>query len=177
MIVISDTTPIISFLKIDRLDLLETLFDIVQIPKSVFAELTGNSKYKAEAEIIKNSTFIRVMDDIDEDYVSLLRRSAGLDLGESEAIYLSDNKKADLFLMDEIRGREVAIRIRLNDSYIIFFCLFDSIGKDMHPLRLILTIMPTPKILKHRFHSSIQRQAMFPVFDWGIVAVSRDCEF
>ena len=76
MIVISDTTPIISFLKIDRLDLLETLFDIVQIPRSVFAELTGNSKYKAEAEIIKNSTFIRVMDDIDEDYVSLLRRSA-----------------------------------------------------------------------------------------------------
>ena len=111
MIVISDTTPIISFLKIDRLDLLETLFDIVQIPKSVFAELTGNSKYKAEAEIIKNSTFIRVMDDIDEDYVSLLRRSAGLDLGESEAIYLSDNKKADLLLMDEIRGREVAIRM------------------------------------------------------------------
>jgi len=111
MIVISDTTPIISFLKIKRLDLLKTLFEIVQIPKSVFAELTENIKYRDEAEIIKNSMFIHVIDDIDENYVSLLRRSAGLDLGESEAIYLADNKKADLLLMDEARGREVAIRM------------------------------------------------------------------
>ena len=93
MIVISDTTPLISFLKIKRLDLLKTLFEIVQIPKSVFAELTENIKYRDEAEIIKNSIFIHVIDDIDENYVSLLRRSAGLDLGESEAIYLADNKK------------------------------------------------------------------------------------
>ena len=56
MIVISDTTPIISFLKIKRLDLLKTLFEIVQIPKSVFAELTENIKYRDEAEIIKNTT-------------------------------------------------------------------------------------------------------------------------
>lgn len=111
MIVISDTTPIISFLKIKRLDLLKTLFEIVQIPKSVFAELTENIKYRDEAEIIKNSIFIRVIDDIDENYVSPLRRSAGLDLGESEAIYLADNKKADLLLMDEARGREVASRM------------------------------------------------------------------
>lgn len=111
MIVISDTTPIISFLKIKRLDLLKTLFEIVQIPKSVFAELTENIKYRDEAEIIKNSIFIHVIDDIDENYVSLLRRSAGLDLGESEAIYLADNKKADLLLMDEARGREVASRM------------------------------------------------------------------
>lgn len=54
MIVISDTTPLISFLKIKRLDLLKTLFEIVQIPKSVFAELTENIKYRDEAEIIKN---------------------------------------------------------------------------------------------------------------------------
>ena len=111
MIVISDTTPLISFLKIKRLDLLKTLFEIVQIPKSVFAELTENIKYRDEAEIIKNSIFIHVIDDIDENYVSLLRRSAGLDLGESEAIYLADSKKADLLLMDEARGREVAIRM------------------------------------------------------------------
>ena len=39
MIVISDTTPLISFLKINRLDLLEKLFCTVQIPKGVFAEL------------------------------------------------------------------------------------------------------------------------------------------
>ena len=113
MIVISDTTPLISLLKIDRLNLLEKLFGAVQIPKAVFAELTENPKYTSEAEIIRNSPFIQVADEIDENYVSLLRRSTGLDLGESEAIYLSDVKKADLLLMDEVRGREVAVRMGL----------------------------------------------------------------
>lgn len=111
MIVISDTTPLISLLKIDRLNLLEKMFGTVQIPKGVFAELTDNPKYESEAEIIRNSAFIEVVEEVDENYVSLLRRSTGLDLGESEAIYLSDNKKADLLLMDEVRGREVAVRM------------------------------------------------------------------
>lgn len=36
MIVISDTTPLISFLKIDRLDLLKTIFEAVQIPRYLY---------------------------------------------------------------------------------------------------------------------------------------------
>ncbi len=111
MIVISDTTPIISLLKINRLDLLESIFGLVQIPRGVFTELTGNPKFQDEAEVVNRSDFIQVIEDIDDDYVSLLRRSTGLDLGESEAIYLSDRGKADLLLMDEIRGREVAMRM------------------------------------------------------------------
>ena len=40
MIVVSDTTPLISLLKISRLDLLEKLFGEVLIPSAVFNELT-----------------------------------------------------------------------------------------------------------------------------------------
>ena len=76
MIVISDTTPIISLLKIDRLDLLEKLFGGVQIPRGVFAELTGNPRFKTEADAVQKSAFIQVVSEIDKDYVSLLRRSA-----------------------------------------------------------------------------------------------------
>lgn len=102
MIVISNTTPIISLPKINHLNLLEKLFGEVHIPKGVFAELTENPRFLEESKIVQACDFIKVVEDIDEDYVTLLRRSTDLDLGESEAIYLSDNGKADLLLMDEV---------------------------------------------------------------------------
>ena len=42
MIVVSDTTPLISLLKIDRLEILEKLFGEVVLPEEVFTELTSN---------------------------------------------------------------------------------------------------------------------------------------
>ena len=41
MIVVSDTTPLISFLKIGRIDLLEKLFGQALIPDAVFDGLTS----------------------------------------------------------------------------------------------------------------------------------------
>ena len=38
MIVVSDTTPLISLLKIERLDLLKKLFENVLIPQAVYEE-------------------------------------------------------------------------------------------------------------------------------------------
>ena len=43
MLVISDTTPIISLAKANRLYLLERIFGKVLIPKAVFEELTENT--------------------------------------------------------------------------------------------------------------------------------------
>ncbi len=40
MIIISDTTPIISLIKINRIDLLEQLFQEVFIPEAVYNELS-----------------------------------------------------------------------------------------------------------------------------------------
>ena len=40
MIIISDTTPIISLIKINRIDLLEQLFREVFIPEAVYNELS-----------------------------------------------------------------------------------------------------------------------------------------
>ena len=70
MIVVSDTTPLISLLKIGRLDLLEKLFGDIFIPQAVFN-----------------------------------------DQGESEAIVLADELKADLLLMDEAKGRKVSVEM------------------------------------------------------------------
>lgn len=48
MIVISDTTPILSLLKAGRLDLLQKLYESVIIPEAVYNELTINPLFKDE---------------------------------------------------------------------------------------------------------------------------------
>ena len=108
MIVISDTTPLISFLKINHLDLLEKLFGKVFIPQAVYNELTADIRFKHEAQQIKQSTFIEVRNVENMGSVSVLKRATGLDQGESEAIVLTDELKADLLLMDEAKGRTIS---------------------------------------------------------------------
>lgn len=130
MIVISDTTPLISLMKAGLLDLLETYFGEVQIPMAVFKELASNTKFAEEAEKIKGCKFIKVIT-IDEDKsVDRLRRITGLDLGESEAIILSDNLQADLLLMDEAKGRNIAERMGLKIMGTIV-CLWHFIKVEM----------------------------------------------
>ncbi len=49
MIVVSDTTPLISLLTIGKIDLPEKLFGQVLIPGAVFDELTSNEKFQLKA--------------------------------------------------------------------------------------------------------------------------------
>lgn len=108
MIVVSDTTPLISLLKIERLSLLEKLFGEVLIPQAVFDELTSDERFHLEAEQIKQKQFISVKTVSNLESVSILKRATGLDQGESEAIVLTDELKADILLMDEAKGRSVS---------------------------------------------------------------------
>lgn len=79
-----------------------------QIPKAVYDELVSNSQFRSEARQIQSSTFIKCVTVADSKAVDLLRRAAGLNLGESEAIILSGTCGADLLLMDENKGRLVS---------------------------------------------------------------------
>lgn len=113
MIIISDTTPIISLMKAEQLDLLQKLFHEVIIPEAVFLELVSNTKFQKEAQIIRNCPYISVEEVVDTKSVNIFRRVTGLDAGESEAIVMADEKKADLLLMDERKGRIVAKQMGL----------------------------------------------------------------
>ena len=86
MIVVSDTTPLISLLKINKIDLLEKLFGEVLIPEAVFSELTVDEKFQLEANQIQQKKFIIVKSVTNLTAVNLLKRATGLDQGESEAI-------------------------------------------------------------------------------------------
>lgn len=113
MIVVSDSTPLISLMKADRLDILHQLFGEILIPDAVFNELTANDRYTEEAALICNSSYIHRVSIEDTKAVSLLQRATGLDLGESEAIIYADDNKADLLLMDEASGRRIAMSMGL----------------------------------------------------------------
>ena len=108
MIVVSDTTPLISLMKADRLELLEPLFGEAFIPEAVYSELTTNPEFQDEADHIKGCAFIKKVSVKEQKAVDVLQRASGLDLGESEAIIYADDVKADVLLMDEVKGRQVA---------------------------------------------------------------------
>lgn len=116
MIVISDTTPVISLMKASYLDLLQKLYGNVLIPNAVYRELTENPIYSEEAEIIRTCDFLRKTDVENTQSVHILRSVTGLDIGESEALVMYDEQNADLLLMDERKGRNVAKQ--LNVKYI-----------------------------------------------------------
>lgn len=108
MIVVSDTTPLISLMKASRLDVLQKMFGEILIPETVFEELTTNDCFQEEAEQIRNCAFIRRVSVDEQKTVAILRRATGLDQGESEAIIYADDHQADFLLMDEAAGRKVA---------------------------------------------------------------------
>lgn len=116
MIVISDTTPIISLLKANHLELLQKLYGNVLIPKAVYRELTENPAYSKEAKTVKMLDFLKMVSVENVKSVNVLRSVTGLDAGESEALIMYDEQKADLLLMDEHKGRSVAKQ--LNVRYI-----------------------------------------------------------
>lgn len=110
MIVVSDTTPLISLLKTWRLDLLRTLFGEVHVPSAVFGELTQNPRFKDEAEQVRSCPFLKVgmADEGRGRHADF--EDTGLDFGESEAIVLAESLGASLTLIDEIRARTIAKR-------------------------------------------------------------------
>ena len=116
MIVISDTTPIISLLKANRLELLQKLYGNVLIPEAVYRELTANPVYSKEARTVKSLDFLKMVPVENVKSVNVLRSVTGLDAGESEALIMYDDQKADLLLMNEHKGRSVAKQ--LNVRYI-----------------------------------------------------------
>lgn len=113
MLVVSDTTPIISLVKIGKLDLLQKLFGRVMLPRAVYEELTINAKFEAEAVQIRACSFLLLKDIQNKESVKILRDVTGLDAGESEAIVLYDEQEADFLAIDERKGRTIASQLQI----------------------------------------------------------------
>lgn len=111
MIIVSDTMPVISLLKINRLSLLQNLFGEVLIPDAVYEELISDKRFEDEALAVTHAAYIKSVSVSNPESVRILRLATGLDLGESQAIVLTDELKADILLMDEAKGRTVSAKM------------------------------------------------------------------
>lgn len=84
------------------------MYQTVVIPEAVYDELTSNSDYAKERKDIESCVFFSVEKVHNVESVRILRDVTGLDAGESESLVLYGEKKADLLLIDEHKGRSVA---------------------------------------------------------------------
>ena len=100
MIVVSDTSAISALLDIGQIDLLTAIYGDVFIPEAVQSEL--------RVAHVRLPSFVRVVPITDHAFCARLIQE--LDDGEAEAIVLAKELKADDLLIDEIKGRRVAIR-------------------------------------------------------------------
>jgi predicted nucleic acid-binding protein len=98
---VSNTTPIISLLKIDRLDLLKSLYTQIHIPVAVYAEIEAG-KAKGFYKDLSKIDWIKIIEIQNKPAVKYF---LDLDSGEAEAIVLATELNADLILLDEKLGR------------------------------------------------------------------------
>lgn len=99
--VVSNTTPLISLLKISKLSLLQELYGEIYIPRAVFEEIEAG-KNKDFYEDLSQTEWIKILDVNDKNASKYF---LDIDAGEAEAIILAIELNADLILMDEKLGR------------------------------------------------------------------------
>ncbi len=102
MIVVSDTSPLTYLHQIGRFNLLISLYGEVVIPPAVEREL----KQAGPVHEGLDWSVLRVVAPRSTDMIASL--GAALDPGESEAIVVASENHADLLLIDEASGREIA---------------------------------------------------------------------
>ncbi|MFH1634431.1 MAG: DUF3368 domain-containing protein [Chloroflexota bacterium] len=106
MKVVSDASPLVNLGRIGRLGLLQRLYGELIIPKAVWQEVVVDGAGQPGAVYVKSADWIKIRTVANKPLVQSFRQ--GLDAGEAEAIALALEIDADLLLMDERLGREVA---------------------------------------------------------------------
>ena len=109
MIVVSDASAIIALSIIGRLDILKELFHEIVIPTAVYQEIVIDDFQRPGAEEVLSDDWITVHSVQDHSPVI----SLNLGKGEKEAIALYLELKADLLLVDEVKARKQASKLKV----------------------------------------------------------------
>ncbi len=104
MIIISDSSPLISLAIIGQLDLIKKLYKEIYVPFAVYKEVTEEEKpFSNELKKFLNDKIKNVSNRL---AVEVLVSDIGI--GEAEAIVLALEEKPDLVLIDDLKARKFA---------------------------------------------------------------------
>lgn len=104
MNIVADSSPLISFAIIEKLDILPRLFTNIYIPKAVYNEMIiWDKPYSTMLKLFSEGRIKFVQNRL---AVDMLRDD--LDLGEAEGIVLALENNVNNILIDEHKGRKIA---------------------------------------------------------------------
>jgi hypothetical protein len=103
--VISNTTPIITLLAVNKFDLLRQLFGEICVPYGVYQEIE-DGKHKPFYTYLPKYDWIKI--ETVSNHLALQQLEESLDRGEAQAIILYQEMEADLLILDERLGTKYA---------------------------------------------------------------------
>jgi predicted nucleic acid-binding protein len=104
MIIVSNTSPLSNLALVDRLFLLQEIYKTVVIPQAVAQELENAREDDLRIAAVLSLDWLEVRQASNLDLVKELRDECLLDRGESAAIVLALELKAEELLIDERLG-------------------------------------------------------------------------
>lgn len=112
MVVVSDTTTLSNLLLTGHIDLLQRLYGSISIPTAVRDELYNLVSHRTQVDHFLNQPWVTIQSVTQKEYALLPRQQ--LDIGEAEAIALAVEMRADLLIVDELKGRAVVKSLGLS---------------------------------------------------------------
>ena len=106
-LVISDAGPIFSLAILDKLELLDTLFDEVFIPKAVWEELNRDKTTDHYQKVFE------FFEDKVKEIAGFNELAFIMDYGESESLMLYKELGADFLLIDDKKARSIAEHLKI----------------------------------------------------------------
>ncbi len=109
MKVVSNASPLITMARLGHLPLLQKLYGAIYISTEVYSEVVVAGAGMPGAKAVSEADWIRVTPVGKPEALAKAMSEAGLGAGEVSAVFLAKELRADLTLMDEWRGRRLAI--------------------------------------------------------------------
>jgi predicted nucleic acid-binding protein len=113
MIVVSDATPLIFLGKLNVVELLKNLYQVVLVsPKVDHEAIINGLKYGHPDAVVLNlyyqKNILKIDTPVDQTAIIQLRTDEGIDAGEAETIVLAMQHRAALTFIDEQKARQAA---------------------------------------------------------------------